>query len=210
MKKIDIIASLIIGVVSGLIAFLILDFIEWEFLLDFIGWELPLLGDSPLVLLVVLPVGAVGMIFMAQILAKKTPVILQVAKCFLTGVLNTFIDLGVLNFLMGFLGIFSGWFYSVFKAISFSIATVNSYFWNKYWTFEKKETKPGAGEFGKLYIISGIGLFLNVGIASLLVKVGGSQFGLSEKIWANISAGIATFIVFGWNFFGYKFLVFKK
>ena len=201
MKKVDILAVLIIGIVSAAIAIPIL---------NFIGWELPIIGDYVLSLLVIFPIGAIGMLFVAQILAKKMPVILQVAKCFLVGVMNTFIDFGILNLLMGFFVIFSGWLYPVFKAVSFTVSAVNSYFWNKYWTFEKKETKPGAGEFGKLYIITGIGFFLNVGIASLLVNVVGPQFGLTKKIWATAAAGLAAFAVFTWNFLGYKFIVFKK
>ena len=101
-------------------------------------------------------------------------------------------------------------YFASFKALSFSIAAVNAYFWNKYWTFEKRETKPGAKEFGKLYIVTGIGFFLNVLIASLVFKTIGPQFGLSDKVWPTFSAGIATFIVFIWNFLGYKFIVFKK
>ncbi len=201
MKKVDILAVLIIGIVSAAIAIPILSFIEWE---------LPIIGDYILSLLVIFPIGAIGMLFVAQILAKKMPVVLQVAKCFLVGVMNTFIDFGMLNLLMGFFVIFSGWLYPVFKAMSFTVSAVSSYFWNKYWTFEKKETKPGAGEFGKLYVITGIGFFLNVGVASLLVNVVGPQFGLTEKIWATVAAGLGAFVVFTWNFLGYKFIVFKK
>lgn len=201
MKKVDILAALIIGIVSAVIAIFILDFIEWDF---------PIIGSYLLSLLVVFPIGAIGMFFVAQILAKKMPVILQVAKCFLVGVMNTFIDLGTLNLLLWFFVAFSGPFYPIFKGASFSMAAVNSYFWNKYWTFKKKETKPGVGEFGKLYIITGIGLLINIGVASLIYELIGPQFGFSEKIWANISAGIAAFAVFAWNFSGYKFIVFKK
>jgi putative flippase GtrA len=104
----------------------------------------------------------------------------------------------------------SGWYFSFFKIISFSCAAVNSYFWNKFWTFKKKETKVGTKEFSQFYLITGISLLLNVGIASLIVNSIGPQFGLTEKIWANIGAFIGVLGAFIWNFLGYKFIVFKK
>ena len=202
MKKVDIIAALIIGAVSGLIAMFILDFTQWE--------QFPIFGSYPMSMLFVFPIAALGMVFVASLISKRKPVLFQIAKCFLAGVLNTFIDLGVLNFLMSIFSIVSGPYWAVLKAISFTAGSVNSYFWNKYWTFEKKETKPTKEEFLKLYVITGIGLFLNVGIAYFFVSIVGPQLGFSEKIWANVSAGIATFVVFVWNFAGYKFVVFKK
>ena len=201
MKKNDVLASVIIGVISAIITIFILNFIELK---------LPLIGNYPLSLLFILPIGAVAGVFVAEILAKKIPVIFQVAKCFLAGVLNTLIDLGVLNLLMATFATFSGPLYPVFKGISFTAGTINSYFWNKYWTFEKKDTKPGVKEFGTLYIVTGIGFLLNVGIASLINNIIGPQFGFSQKVWASLAAVIATFIVFVWNFSGYKFVVFKK
>jgi len=224
MKKVDILASSIIGIISALIGIFILDFIELE---------LPLIGGYPLALLVILPIGAIGMIFVAQILAKKMPVLFQIAKCFLAGVLNSLVDLLIFNLL--FFLVFPSLFPSIFerlsqvvfeskflivtieiaffmlsKAISFSAGAINSYFWNKYWTFEKKETKSKAKEFGVLYVVTFVGFLLNIGISTLLAKYIGPQFGLSEKIWVNISIIMAVFVAFVWNFLGYKFIVFKK
>ena len=117
--------------------------------------------------------------------------------------------MGILNFLMWAFAITAGWGFSFFKAISFSIAAVNSYFWNRIWTF-KAESKASGKEFLKFYIVTGIGFFLNVGIASLIVNVVGPQFGMAMKTWANIGAIIAVVCVAAWNFLGYKFIVFKK
>ena len=145
----------------------------------------------------------------ADLISKKIPVIFQIAKFFLIGVFNTFVDLGILNFLMWAFAITAGWGFSFFKAISFSIAAVNSYFWNRIWTF-KAESKASGKEFLKFYIVTGIGFFLNVSIASLIVNVVGPQFGMAMKTWANIGAIIAVVCVAAWNFLGYKFIVFKK
>ena len=148
--------------------------------------------------------------FIASWLGKKFLFILQAARFALVGALNTFIDLGILNFFIWTSGIAAGPFYSVFKGISFLVATINSYFWNKYWTFGGGEKGPGPKEFSKFLGTVTIGFFLNVGIASLVVNVIGPQFGITEKIWASVGALTATLIAWIWNFIGSKFIVFKK
>ena len=132
------------------------------------------------------------------------------AKFLLVGALNTLIDLGVLNFLMWISGIYTGIFYSIFKAISFLIATINSYLWNKHWTFEKRERVFAPKEYFKFLIIVTIGLFINVTIASFVVNVIGPQFGITAELWANVGAFSAILIAWVWNFLGTKFIVFKK
>jgi putative flippase GtrA len=199
VRKSDIIAAFIIGEAVSLILLGLSKNIEELKAISFL-WVLTL----------ILPVLSIIGILIAQVLAKKIPVIFQIAKFFLVGVLNTFIDLGILNLLMGIFLIFAGWQYSVFKALSFSIAVINSYFWNKFWTFQKKETAASGKEFGKFYLITAIGILINVSIASFIVSVIGPQFGISKILWANIGAISAVVCVATWNFLGYKLIVFKK
>jgi len=200
MNKKDFLAALIIGEACAIIFILVSGFLELPDLVLRAAKLFPL----------VLPILSAAGIFFAQILGQKMPTLFQMAKSFLAGILNTFIDLGVLNFLMWIFSITAGWQYSLFKGISFTCAIVNSYFWNKFWAFEKKETAVGAGEFSKFYSIALGGLLIHLLTSSLIVNVIGVQFGLSSKIWANIGGIAAAFIGFLWNFFGYKFLVFKK
>lgn len=166
-------------------------------------------------LFVVLPVlGVVGM-FAAYWLAKKIKIFYQLAKFILVGALNTFVDWGILNLFMLLTAITAGPLFSVFKGISFLVAMANSYFWNKFWTF-KKEALPGtatgktAKEIWQFFIVSVIGFALNVGAATLLVNVWGPQWGLGAKLWANVGALAGTVLGMGWNFLGYKLIVFKE
>lgn len=206
MKKINIIAPLIIGEAIALILLGILKYGSLEFP-PFIS---DMIAKWAKFLPIFLPVLAFLGIFIASFLAKKLLILFQLAKFILTGVLNTFIDLGILTFLMAVSGFFSGWPYVFFKAFSFTCAVVNSYFWNKFWTYEKKETEEAGKEFRKFYLITGIGFLLNVSIASFIVNIIGPQFGLTIEVWAYIGAILAIICVFMWNFLGYKFLVFKK
>jgi putative flippase GtrA len=195
MKKTDLILATIIGFIDGIFFFFILKNAEVEIPYS---WAIPI----ALALLCL-----AGMRF-AFWIGEKLAILLQAAKFFLVGTLNTFIDLGVLNIFIMISGIAAGLFYSTFKAFSFLIATINSYFWNKYWTFEKRE-KPTSREFFKFLITTFFGFLINVGVASFVVNVMGPQAGISEKMWASIGAIVAAFFAFIWNFLASKFIVFK-
>jgi putative flippase GtrA len=144
----------------------------------------------------------------ASLIGGKIPVIFQFAKFGAVGALNTLLDLGVLNLLIFLSGIAAGFWYSGFKAASFVAASINSYFWNRYWTF-------GAGgsasikEFSQFFVVTLIGFGINVGTASFIVNVIGPLAGISANLWANIGALLATALSLIWNFLGYKFIVFR-
>lgn len=197
MEKRDIIACLIAGELIALLSFGILKNFGIEQKL--IYWLLPIL----------MPAFCLFCLYIAFVLKKTIPMIWQLAKFVLTGVLNTVIDLGILNLLMYEFNIFSGLFFSIFKGISFLGATTNSYFWNKFWTFDSKK-KIHKKEFTQFFFISGIGFLINIGTATIIVNAIGPQFSLSAKVWANFGAVIASFAGMTWNFLGYKFWVFKK
>ena len=216
MKKRDAIISIIIGFLIGIFFFIIL---------KNIGIKIPYLQA---LIIVFPPLSLLGM-FVVSLLGKRFLIILQAGKFVLVGALNTFIDLGVLNILIWLSGMASGVWYSVFKAISFLIATTNSYFWNKHWTFgsrasiHRSETRKEdevlfekgkkafvPKEFSKFLAVTAIGLFINVGIASFVVNIIGSQFEISKEMWATIGAFTATLFAWVWNFLSSKFIVFKK
>jgi len=143
-------------------------------------------------------------------LKQKYATLFQFMKFAIVGVINTAVDFGVLNILIFATQISSGAYFSVFKGISFTVAVLNSYIWNRFWTFKDRQEKNPAAQFGKFILISIVGFGINVGIASLVVNVIGAQFGISETLWANIGAICATAIAWIWNFTGYKLWAFKK
>jgi len=197
MKKKDAIISLVIGLSIG---------IFFSIILKNIGIEIV----SSWVLVITFPFLALLGMFVVSIIGKRFITILQVGRFILVGALNTFIDLGILNALIWFSGITAGLWFSVFKSISFLVATVNSYFWNKHWTFEKGGNGFAGGEFSKFLVVTAIGMLVNVGIASLIVNVVGVQFGVSKEMWATIGAVTASLFAWAWNFLSSKFIVFKK
>lgn len=177
--------------------------------------EIPAELNLKIVLPLALPLlSAAGLVF-AWVLAKAWATIYQIAKFILVGVLNTLLDWGVLNVLI-FLSAESmtgGWYYSLFKSCSFIVANVNSYFWNRFWVFEKKNGngEESAGkDFLQFLAVSIIGFLLNVGVASLIVSYGGLYFDMEYKLLANVGAVAGTVIALVWNFLGYKLIVFKR
>jgi len=197
MKKLDAVLGALIGLLNGAFFWFILKQIE-------IG--IPYSWFLIIVFTFLAPLA----LYIASLIGKKFLIIFQATKFFLVGTLNTFIDLGVLNFFIWLTKIARGYLYAVFKTISFSVAVINSYFWNKYWTFEKGKEAPKPKEFLKFLTVTLIGLLINVGVASFVVNVIGPKFGISEKVWASVGAIIAAFFAFTWNFTASKFVVFRK
>lgn len=145
----------------------------------------------------------------AYLLSKKIPILYQFAKFAAVGTLNSFVDFGILNLLIFLTNINAGLGFVLFKTISFLGGTTNSYFWNRYWTFESKD-KPKINEATKFYLIAIIGGFLNISVASFVVDSIPKPDAISGNLWANIGALCGIFSTLLWNFIGYKFLVFKK
>lgn len=147
-------------------------------------------------------------LFVLKALGKIWSVFEQFGKFAAVGTLNTLLDLGVLNLLILITGYFNGSYYVGFKAISFVIATTNSYFWNKFWTFGSK-MPASFKEYFRFGIFTLVGALINVGVASLIVNVISIPAGIDPKLWANLGALIAVFVGMLWNFLSYKKLVFK-
>lgn len=198
MKKTDIILAAITGEITA-----------WFFVFLLKDANLKV-NNLELILAVSFPILSVIGIWLAWILGKKFLWIFQLAKYLLIGVLATIIDLLLLNVLINVSGVTAGIYFSVFKGITFLIATTSKYFGDKFWAFEKMEKKGIGKEFGQFFLVTLIGFGLNVGTASFVVNGLGPQFGFSEKLWANAGGIAAAFAVMAWNFIGYKFFVFKK
>lgn len=156
-----------------------------------------------------------------SVAVQKLAVIWQIAKFGVIGVLNTFVDLGILSFLSFWLtretgldaktmAVWSLTFYSLFKAFSFIVANINSFYWNKYWTFEANPEKKSSTEFTQFFFVSLVGFLLNVFVASFVFKSVPAILGLNVQQWGLIGALAGTAVGLVWNFLGYKLWVFKK
>ena len=200
----DIVSSLAIGeLVSWFALFVLKNPAIAEFSkvagLTWLNWVLPI--GLPLLFLV-------GM-FVVAWLNRFVGFLFQLAKYAQIGVLNTLVDFGILNLLIWTTNTTSGWKLGVFNIISFSVAVVNSYFWNKFWTFESKAGAQGK-EFVSFVTVSFIGVLINTAIVYLGAGLANSIPDVSAGGWINLVKILATVVSLVWNFLGYKFFVFKK
>jgi putative flippase GtrA len=141
----------------------------------------------------------------------------QFSKFFLVGVMNTGVDLAILNVEMAITGIAIGLSYSAQKALSFLFAVTFSYFINKYWTFQDKSKKDEGRKMSTFFIVSLVGMTINVVVASVVVTYLQAPINniinlsmLTPKLWGTIGALCGTAVGLIWNFIGYKLWVFKK
>jgi putative flippase GtrA len=120
----------------------------------------------------------------------------QFIKFAVVGVLNTAIDIGLLNLLLYF-----GWNTILANTVAFLIAATNSFIWNKYWTFGDQK-----GDWKKQLPFYLIVVTVGVGISNAFIYVFSLIFGWDINVVKIVSIGA----VFSWNFLAPKLLIFRK
>lgn len=210
--KKDYLTGLLAGLFIGIMFMPVLDIIKPELYLK--------------LKLSIIPFFLIGTPFglaIAHLISKKFSFVWQLGKFIVTGVMNVLVDFGTLAILTFLfenylhtnstdnffsLSFFVITFYSLYKALSFIVANINSYFWNKYWTFDKSSGKKS--EFVQFFIVSIIGFIINVITASFVFNYIPAFTDMNTNQWGMIGAAAGSIIGLVWNFLGYKFIVFKK
>lgn len=121
----------------------------------------------------------------------------QFIKFGIVGVSSTVIDWGIYLLLTRIFGIY----YLMAKILSFGVAVLNSYIWNRRWTFRSNDPQK-LRQFIKFLTISIVGLVLNSTIMFIAVD--------KLKYHDIIGLVLATGIVTIWNFLANKFYTFKS
>ncbi len=137
----------------------------------------------------------------------------QFAKFCVIGFLNASIDFGILNLLSLYTGLTAGFIIGGVNVPGFIVAATNSYFWNKFWVFghqRKEGEKISYSDFFTFAVVVFSGAMINSGIVILISTYVNPLFGLSAERWLNVAKVSASAIALLWNFFGFKFFVFKS
>lgn len=134
----------------------------------------------------------------------------QLGKYGVIGVLNTLLNAGIYNLLIFLTNVASGLIIDLFFIVAFVITVTNSFFWNRYWAFGRTGTETVGKDAFQFFFVSTIVAIVNIGILHVIVNVIGAPAGMDLKIWANIALAFTIITAFFGNFFGYKFIVFKK
>lgn len=159
-----------------------------------------------------IPAGAILGLYLFYLIAKYKNKIgfLQVGKYGVIGVLNTTLNAGIFNFLIFITNIASGITVDLFFIAAFVITVTNSFLWNRHWTFEKIGTETVGKDAFQFFFVSTVVAVINIGILHIIINVIGAPAGIDLKIWANIALALTIITAFFGNFFGYKFIVFRK
>ena len=197
--KKDFYFSVVTGIITGFSAWRI-----FEYLAVTKFW-----GYSFAWFLLVVPVLWILGVNLGYFLGRWLKFFNQFSKFAAIGFTNAAVDFGVLNLLIVNTGISVGGWYPIFKGISFISAIIPSYFWNKYWAFEAVEG-GGGFEFAKFMSVAIVSIFINTGIASLVVNYVNPLGGLNLEVWANVGAVAGSAVALIFSFVGFKVAVFKK
>ena len=92
-----------------------------------------------------------------QVLQGK-PVILQLLRFAAIGFLNTGLNFLILNAISKKLGIDKGFALGIVSGVSFTLATIQSYYWNKYWAFGGAEAVSVLKNFVRLILVGALGV----------------------------------------------------
>ena len=115
------------------------------------------------------------------------------------GCLNTMFDFGIFCILNNLFGIN----YIISQIVSYSSGTVNSYFFNKFWTFnDTKTNKRTTKEIVQFIVVNAASLGVSLIGLSILMK-DRSMNSFFAKIIAMVLAQVV-------NFLGYRFWVFGE
>jgi len=124
--------------------------------------------------------------------------VVQAIKFSSIGVLNTGLDIGVYFLLTRWFGF--AHLRVPAKGISYGSGVVNSFFWNRSWTFRSRvQARTALSLFAGVNVL---GLAINAGVMQLCL----GNLGLPELV----ALGLATASTLAWNFTLSKFVVFRK
>jgi len=147
---------------------------------------------------------------MANLLEKQKilKLISQLWKFGVVGFINTGVDFLITNLLFWFFkpeGMFGLMLISIF---AITAAAVNSYFLNKFWTFNKK-TSMRASEVYRFSIVTFLGMIVNTSIFLFASKYLADLFSIEGFININAARLAGVVVAMGVTFLGYRFGVFE-
>jgi putative flippase GtrA len=129
-------------------------------------------------------------------------------KFMIVGVMNAFVDLFVLNMLLLVSPVRTEFYLFLFNTVAVGMAIVNSYFWNRKWTFADRS--DGSARERKLFFIQALA---NIALNDLIVVWLSSYLIFAKSvpvfISSNASKGIAMFLSSTLSYFIMRLFVFR-
>ena len=125
------------------------------------------------------------------------------------GLLNAAIDFGTLNLLVFLSGVYGGIGIVPLNVMAFAAASLNSFTWNKLWTFRRPGRAHLAREVGAFYVVAISGLAINSTILWAVTALVPRPVGLPPIAWLNAAKLAAAITASLWDFVWYRGSVFR-
>ena|SRR3989344_7278947 len=196
--KRDLLFSIITGLITGFIAWQLLNYLEVR----------PANAD-PFWFVVIVPLLWILGVNLGYFLGQFLNFFNQFGKFAAIGFTNAAVDFGILFILIGTTGINKGFGYTAFKTVSFIVATMHSYFWNKFWAFED-QSSVAVGQMAKFFGVAIGAAVVNVLVASIVTNLIPPLLGFTQDQWAALGAVAGSAIALVTSFVGFKIGVFRK
>lgn len=129
-------------------------------------------------------------------------------KYLVVGVSNVAVVFVVVNILVFATGIYSGVGIVYINGVAFVISLINSYVWNRAWTFGHTRNR-GTKTFLAFSLVTVLGFVFQTGTLYYLTTLVVPPAGISPHLWVNIAVSVSVVIGVLWNFSGYKLFVFR-
>jgi putative flippase GtrA len=162
-----------------------------------------------------------------DLIAAKRKEIMRFIKFSVVGTIGAVVDFGVFNLLnalgwldpihlqLPFNATLSG--VGVAGMISFCMAIISNFIWNRYWTYPDSRSKSVIGQLGMFFAINTAGLLIRVPLletlrrplANLAADALGFRPDLATTVGNNAALAIAVVVVMFWNFFVNRYLTYS-
>jgi putative flippase GtrA len=125
------------------------------------------------------------------------------------GVTGTIVDFGLMNLFSLVFGLPLIWA----QALSFAIAVVNNFLWNRFWTYPDSRSKAAHFQLVQFALINVVGISVRTPLiswldATILKVLSRRQLSLplsDEVISQNVALAIAIGVVMLWNYFANRY-----
>jgi putative flippase GtrA len=115
-------------------------------------------------------------------------------KFMVGGTIGFVVDFGTLNILV----LLAQFPVLVANTVSFSLAVISNYTWNRFWTYPDSRSKPVRAQLVQFSVVNVAGWGINTFVLWALTPLFTRMIG---ELGYNIAKAIATVIVLFWNFF---------
>lgn len=130
----------------------------------------------------------------------------------LVGISGAVVDFGVFNLLASLLGVHA----SISQAISFTLAVINNFIWNRLWTYPETRGSSPVKQLIQFSLVNVIGLGIRTALFSLIEK---HMINLAATVIPhvltptivghNLTLAFVILVVMLWNYFANRYWTFK-